>query len=447
MTTEEVLVNQSNIRQTRMNRFNVFQELINYLNHKTAYSLLGASCEYPNLVGDIDFVVTEESFNELDRIIIGFCNQNGLFITQKLPHESTACYYVLSYAATGNKYEHIEIDFCSDYKRFGRLYFTAEELLQNREYVKNKGYWKLNDTYAFIYYLVKKTDKGSIDRLQFNQLMQCWKLRGQEIKTVLQRHYRTEIIEHITKSFDTSNLDLLNQKLHSIRLDLHRNTPKRYKDILFDKLRLTKRVIHPTGLVIGILGRDGVGKTTFSEGLIEALSPCFRKAVRFHLYPGLVLKHKANSDAFNEPHSHNSRSRATSFLKLNLFFLEYVLGYWIKIFPRKVRSNLVLFDRYFIDLLVDPLRYRNSGNEWIIKLFHYLIPKPDIWIVLDISSDALLKRKQEITYEMSESLRKGYLDAVAMLPNCIVINTEEALVDCVNKASETILVKMNERTI
>ena len=41
-----------------------------------------------------------------------------------------------------------------------------------------------------------------------------------------------------------------------------------------------------------------------------------------------------------------------------MFVADYWLGYWLWIRPKLVRSTLVVSNRYFDDMLVDPRRYR-----------------------------------------------------------------------------------------
>jgi thymidylate kinase len=97
-------------------------------------------------------------------------------------------------------------------------------------------------------------------------------------------------------------------------------------------------------------------------------------------------------------------------------------------------------------VLADPLRYRIKTSKIFIKVFHYLIPKPDVWIILDLPSNILLKRKQELSYEMAEKLRDEYLKLHAFLPNSIVINNDEEMSKTVAKASAFILDYMHRKT-
>ena len=203
-----------------------------------------------------------------------------------------------------------------------------------------------------------------------------------------------------------------------------------------------------SGLVIGILGRDGCGKSTFIEQLAPVMEPYFEGIDKFKKFPSVFYKEaifkKKEPHDNSKPHFYSERGRLASFLKLNLVFAEFMLGYWLKIFPGKAKSRLILYDRYFIDVLADPLRYRIKGNRFWIKAMHYMLPKPDLWIILDLPSDVLVKRKQDLTYEMAEQLRYRYLDLQKILQNTIVINNEQELHKSVEVASKFILNHMHK---
>lgn len=210
--------------------------------------------------------------------------------------------------------------------------------------------------------------------------------------------------------------------------------------------------IKPKGLVIGVLGRDGAGKSTFVREFGKAMQAYFPKVEKYHTFAGFVYRRgmfpKKNSNwNLSTPHNEKLRNSFTSFLKINLFFMEAVLGYWFKVFPLKKKSGLIIFDRSFIDVLADPVRYRINLNRRYVRALHYLIPKPDIWIILDLPSDTLIKRKKDLTYEMAEHLRYEYLQLQKFLSNSIVINNENELNDTIVQASNFVLDYLKKKMI
>src|SRR6266540_1979719 len=434
----------------------IFRLLLEYLdtNH-IPYAVLGPTDHYPDLKeeGDIDFVISRKDFKKISHYIHKFCSQNNLIPVQMRKHESTACIFVLSfYNKQQEKFNYIKVDFCSDYIRRGHFYLSSDELLNNRSYTYDydKNYWQLNNTYFFIYYLIKKINKKSINSRQFMQLVKCWSNAKPTILEKLKKFFNDDDITIIIKTFDQKDLNYLSEKLEYLNTTLHVKVSKRLRDIVSDKLKIVKWAIKPSGLVVAVLGRDGSGKSTFINEMANSMRPYFSKTEKFHTFAGLlyrrgIFNRKKGTFSHSNPHNQKMRSSSTSFLKLNLFFAESLFGYWFKIFPRKARSHFILFDRCFIDVLADPVRYRIKANKVYIRVLYYLLPKPDILIILDLPSDVLFQRKQEMNYEMSEKLRHEYLNLHSFLSNSIVINNEGEIKDTINKASTFILNYMHEK--
>ena len=95
------------------------------------------------------------------------------------------------------------------------------------------------------------------------------------------------------------------------------------------------------------------------------------------------------------PHSSKPRTFLLSILKLFYFLVLYNSGYWFTIYIHKVRSRLVIFDRYYHDIIVDPIRYMNGAGVFWSKLLGVFIPKPDLWILLDASPELFKKGNQK----------------------------------------------------
>jgi thymidylate kinase len=102
---------------------------------------------------------------------------------------------------------------------------------------------------------------------------------------------------------------------------------------------------------------------------------------------------------------------------------DYWLGYWLIVRPLLVRSGLVIFDRYFNDLLVDPKRYRYGGPLWMARLLTPLTPTPDLLFVLDSPAEVILGRKQEVAPAEVQRQRRTYLNEAKKLLHARVIDS------------------------
>ena len=410
----------------------------------------------PNVfpIGDeaINFIICKEGFKKIAAHVEVFCKQNNLLPVQKFQLESTSFSFILSDDhERENGFNPIKIRFCSSYERGGRLYLSATELLTNRSYVYEKKCWILKESFSFIYYLIKAINDKSISQCQFKNLLIHWTNGKAGIVQKLQQFFNERGIIIITESFEKANVDHLNARLGCLTKELEAKVPVLPKSVLQDKMRLLKSALKPSGLVVGILGRDGSGKSTFINEISESLGSFFRCTTCFKKMPSVFYKgaifNKNEGYHISKPHQYKERGSLASFLKINLLFIEFMLGYWIKVFPFKAKSHLVLYDRYFVDVLADPLRYRIKGNKFFIKIIHRILPKPDLWIILDLPSEILLQRKQELNFEMAEKLRHEYLNLHSFLPNSIVINNKNDIRYTVKEASAFILNHIQQRRL
>src|SRR5690606_29865513 len=90
-----------------------------------------------------------------------------------------------------------------------------------------------------------------------------------------------------------------------------------------------------------------------------------------------------------QPESRVPRGRLGTMAKLLMFLADYWLGYWLQIRPLLVRSTLIVSNRYYDDILVDPLRYRIDRPRHFVRLLLAWIPRPELWLVFDAPGEAL----------------------------------------------------------
>jgi thymidylate kinase len=176
-------------------------------------------------------------------------------------------------------------------------------------------------------------------------------------------------------------------------------------------------------LKIVILGPDGAGKSSVIHGLIRRFDQAGRVVTMRYLKPDLVFSHRGEATVNAVPHGKPSRSALSSLAKILVWLMEewYANLIWDK------KGTLLICDRYYHDLLVDPKRYRYGGPAWAAKLVGKLMPQPKLWILLDASAEVLQARKQEVTIDETARQRYAYSDFVRKQRKYVIVDASQSL--------------------
>lgn len=206
-----------------------------------------------------------------------------------------------------------------------------------------------------------------------------------------------------------------------------------------DALSSSLAWLRPNGLFCVVLGPDGVGKSTTIERLQRELQNLFGPCRKQRWRPGVIRKVKP--DTTNRmPHAKVLRGRIASALALLGFALDFCVGYEFWARSAMARSETILFDRYFHDILIDPRRYRYAGPMWLPRLIAKIVPPHDaLFIILDADDEVILSRKQELPATELRRQRMAYASFGARTRNSMVIRTEGSVDEIVSEIIEKIV--------
>ena len=183
---------------------------------------------------------------------------------------------------------------------------------------------------------------------------------------------------------------------------LHRraNPTRAFGSLWASTRRWYGRMTQPSGLFVLVVGPDGSGKSSLADALPQICAGPFRRWEHAHWRPGLLpragaLLGVAQADP-TRPHSQSFHGPLTSLASLGYHWLDFFMGGWLRIAPLKIRSALIVVERGWWDIAIDPRRYRIAAPTALVRVLGWFLPQPDLVIVLEASPEVLAARTSEI---------------------------------------------------
>ena len=357
--------------------------------------------------------------------------------------------------------------FDRDYRIDGRTFFGGEEFLEGSR--PFKFFEVPPPDLEFAAYLVKRAAKGSLDEAQGERLGEAYDADPAGCRRRLARLLPPSEAELVATAAQGGDWEPVRRRLEPLYRQMRERVGREQRlGVLRGRLEEFRsrfgRAVRPPGLMVAVLGVDGAGKSTVMDRVQRDLAPAFwgtklyhgraldsplrwRKQVRLKRRERDRLKHEAKSTTnphavplSRDPHDKPSRGFVFSLVKLGLWWADYtLLGYAADVYPRLRRCEMVLFDRYYHDLLVDPRRHRYGGPMWLARFVGRIFPRPHLVMLLDAPAEVLHARKQEVSLEETVRQREAYLDLVKRLPNGHVVDASKPVQEVVNDAERIVL--------
>lgn len=194
-------------------------------------------------------------------------------------------------------------------------------------------------------------------------------------------------------------------------------------------------------LKIVILGPDGAGKSSVIDELVGRFDRAGRAVKMRHLKPRTVARLRPQSGMIVvDPHGKPPRGAVLSLAKIVIWIIEE----WYATLFHEKKGTLLIYDRYYHDLLVDPKRYRFGAPLWIAQLVGKLMPQPKLWVLLNASVEALRSRKQEVTPEETARQCDAYVSFIRSRREHVIVDASQSLDRVISDVEQAIQARLME---
>ncbi len=388
----------------------------------TRYCVLHSWQNLPDVLSsDLDIAVHPDDRKRL-AATIGGLSKSGFSPIQLINHNVNGNYFVFCWHSDG-QLQTAAVDVIFEHRRGGLIADNGDELTTGSE--RFGEFQVASPSAALSYLLLKKAVKGKVKPKQAANLRELVQLLGRDrSEQIVRKLFSARSSRKIISAcLDGSLPEILPQmKRASWMTGVTRKPLRLVRYLAGDAARLLRRWQKPNGIFVAILGPDGVGKSSAIGGLHDLIGPAFWGERYFHLRPQFFAARRP-APAVTDPHAKPSRGALASSLRLTALLADYCLGYAFRLRQLKARSYLLVFDRYFFDVLVDPKRFRFGGPRWVARLYARLAPTPDLVLILDADVETMLARKSELPPEELNRQREAYQQLSVRGSRVRLINT------------------------
>lgn len=446
------ILNPANISTQKLDAI-ILQSLFAILNsNKVKYCIVNNYENLPEFIpSDVDIAIEPTSFKNIDTFIAEIAKKHDVKIVQKIWHGYQKCAYILSPSCIDTRFR-LQLDFFTDFSARGYPYLiTHEQLLNDRRPFKS-FFIPSPDVEALMLFM-RRVIKNDIKTPHIMRMKSLYEMNPDDIEKTMIDCLGQKAWKQITDLMTTGDVQIFNKNIKSYRRTLKFRSLKTATFLYLLKyigsqiLRAFNRLLYPVGICVVFLGPDGSGKSTIAKLVLERVSGSFHGSKIMYWRPNLLpmmghLKLWAPTDDIvvnPDPHGHPKQGMLKSYVRFFYYLTDYILGYVLKVYWPKVRKQIIIFDRYYYDYLVDLHRYRFNVPRWLPRFFLPLVPTPDIIVYLDADPDVLEARKQELPKK--ELIRQvgEYRKLISALPKSHKINSNVPIETIVKRISTIVL--------
>lgn len=304
---------------------------------------------------------------------------------------------------------------------------------------------------AFIVWMTGLLGGAVYNRRYDTFLAEAWRSEREEVRECLIWAFGREWAAELGDLLEQGHPEEAVERVADLRVALAQRSFLRAPMETFEKVvrHWTRELFlhwRPPFPWVAFLGPDGVGKSTVIEGLQKRLSSFRLKTLLVHWRPKMSGSEPAHAEPVVDPHARKLRGFLGSTLSLVLLAFRWMMGRLGRTWHQRAKQKMLISDRYYPDLLVDPRRYRYGGSRRLARLFFRFFPRPDLTLILLARPGVIRGRKQEVPAgELGRQL-EAYRLLAGQLPNeTAVVATEGSKEDLVGEVYQLVIDRLFPR--
>jgi thymidylate kinase len=394
---------------------------------------------------DVDCLISR---NVTPRQLLRVLTQNREFIGADVVSQRDY-YFVLAIPAEDGGFRFLQLDFSTDCAVAGATLISGEEILASRR--RHGRFWVPAPDIEFAAYLVRVIIADKLTDWRAQRLARAFAQDPAAAKARLTGIFEDGGAQAALSAATSGNWESIRKQIPEIARRLRHRSLLRHPVAaavfgLRMLLKKVERLIRPSGVSVVLLGPDGAGKSSVVSALPAKLAGVLPSHVCWGFVPGLKGLFGRGGDATptDTPHLLAPRSAPVAVLRVCYWFVFNIISRFL-LRSAVAHSRLVMYDRHFIDILVDQRRYRYAGPRWIIRGLCRLAPTPDLVILLDAPASVLQSRKQEVPFEVTVAQCAAYRKLLREMSRGEIIDAAQPFEAVVNDVASTVLDLLRRR--